>query len=255
LQQTSACPLRGIFESFAKVPRAGVKWQFRKPEGIPDNSLEVPVVGWSGETDRETTRSQRFRLQVAREACPVPYGLDPVGKGHAAAGFRADFAPGVAAVDGTGAAAGIGIGAAGVAIGLAAGFLAAFFLAAGFFLAAFFAGFFADFLAAFFFAGFFAAFFFAGFFFAAFLAAFFFAGFFFAAFFFAAFLAGFFLAAFFAGFFFAAFFFVAISRLLRKSFRLQNPGGIAQAIQWQAPRAGRLNSRYGSFGARCLTPS
>src|SRR5208337_4813729 len=82
-------------------------------------------------TDREATRSPCFRLQVARELCPIPYGLEPVGKGHAAAGFRADFAPGVAAIDGTGAVTGFGMGAAtGLAIGFAAGFLAAFFLAA-----------------------------------------------------------------------------------------------------------------------------
>ena len=114
------------------------------------------------------------------------YGREPVGKGQAAAGFRAVFAPGVAAVDGaTGAIIDRAAGFAGFTAGLAF-FFAAFFLAAGFL--AFLAGFF---LAAFFFAGFFLATFF--------LVAFFFAGFLATALFFLAFLAGFF-AAFFAFF-------------------------------------------------------
>jgi hypothetical protein len=125
------------------------------------------------------------------------YGLEPVGKGQAAAGFRAVFAPGVAAVDGTtGVIIGRAAGFAGFTAGLAF-FFAAFFLAAGFL--AFLAGFF---LAAFFFAGFFLAVFF--------LAAFFFAGFLATALFFLAFLAGFFAA-------FFAFFFVAMVKLLHQS--------------------------------------
>jgi hypothetical protein len=82
-------------------------------------------------------------------------GLEPVGNGQAAAGFRAVLAPGVAAEDGVDATAPI-IGAA----GFAAAFLAAFFLG----LAAFFlAGFFNDFFLAFFFDALFFFFFFAAF--------------------------------------------------------------------------------------------
>ena len=67
-------------------------------------------------------------------------GLEPVGKGQAAAGFRAVFAPGVAAVDeATGAITELAAGIAGFTAGLAF-FFAAFFLAAG--LLAFLAGFF-----------------------------------------------------------------------------------------------------------------
>jgi hypothetical protein len=139
---------------------------------------------------------------TARHPC-LRYGLEPVGKGQAAAGFRAVFAPGVAAVDGaTGAIIERAAGFAGFTAGLAF-FFAAFFLAAGFL--AFFTGFLAFFLAGFFLS----AFFFAGFFLATFfLAAFFFAGFLATALcFFLAFLAGFFAA-------FFAFFFVAMVKLL-----------------------------------------
>jgi hypothetical protein len=70
------------------------------------------------------------------------YGRDPVGNGHAAAGFSAVLAPVVAAVDGA-ATRLIAIVAAGLALGLAAllaffFFLADFFLPAAFFLTAFF---------------------------------------------------------------------------------------------------------------------
>ena len=74
------------------------------------------------------------------------YGRDPVGNGHAAAGFSAVLAPGVAAVDG-GVALTVVIDAAVLAIGLADFF---FFLAVFFFLPA--AFFLAVFLDAFFFA-------------------------------------------------------------------------------------------------------
>jgi hypothetical protein len=65
-----------------------------------------------------------------------------VGNGHAAAGFSAVLAPGVAAVNGA-ATLLIAIVAAGLALGLAASlafffFLADFFLPAAFFLTAFF---------------------------------------------------------------------------------------------------------------------
>jgi hypothetical protein len=64
----------------------------------------------------------------------------PVGKGHAAAGFRAVFAPsGVAAIDDP-----VLVDPAIAAAGLVAAFLAA--LRFAFFLAAFLAGFFNDFL-------------------------------------------------------------------------------------------------------------
>ena len=90
------------------------------------------------------------------------YGREPVGNGHAAAGFSAVLAPGVAAVDGGDTSTDV-ILAAGLALGFAGFFAAFFFLAAflGFFLAAFFF-FLAFFLpAAFFFlAGFLVAFFF-----------------------------------------------------------------------------------------------
>ena len=70
------------------------------------------------------------------------YGRDPVGNGQAAAGFSAVLALGVAAMDGA-ATRLITIGAAGLALGLAAllaffFFLADFFLPAAFFLTAFF---------------------------------------------------------------------------------------------------------------------
>jgi hypothetical protein len=61
------------------------------------------------------------------------YGRDPVGKGQAAAGFSAVLAPGVAAVDG--AATGLAIVSAGLALGLAA-FIAFFFFPAFFFFLA-----------------------------------------------------------------------------------------------------------------------
>jgi hypothetical protein len=61
------------------------------------------------------------------------YGRDPVGKGHAAAGFSAVLAPEVAAVDG--AVAGLAIFSAGLALGLAA-FIAFFFFPAFFFFLA-----------------------------------------------------------------------------------------------------------------------
>jgi len=61
------------------------------------------------------------------------YGLDPVGKGHAAAGLSAVLAPGAAAVDG--AAAGAPSFAAGLA-GLDALFFFAFFLVGAFLPAA-----------------------------------------------------------------------------------------------------------------------
>jgi hypothetical protein len=75
------------------------------------------------------------------------YGRDPVGNGHAAAGFSAVLAPGVAASDG-GVAGVLAIVSAGLAWGLAAFFafflfpaffffLAGFFLPAAFFLPAF----------------------------------------------------------------------------------------------------------------------
>ena len=93
---------------------------------------------------------------------PVPgYGRVPVGNGHAAAGFSAVRAPGVAAVDG-GATRAPAIVATGLALGLAACFaffflpaffffLADFFLPAAFFLPAFFDAFFFFFDAFFFF--------------------------------------------------------------------------------------------------------
>src|SRR5712691_1501343 len=90
------------------------------------------------------------------------YGLEPVGKGHAAAGFRAVFAPpSVAAAEGAVAAD------PAIVAGVAA-FLAAFppglaFFRADFFLAAFFADFFNDFLFPFFIAAFLFFFFFAAF--------------------------------------------------------------------------------------------
>lgn len=65
------------------------------------------------------------------------YGRDPVGKGHAAAGFSAVLAPGVAAVDGADAAV-LAIGSAELASGLAAFFAFFFFPAFVFFLAGFF---------------------------------------------------------------------------------------------------------------------
>ena len=85
----------------------------------------------------------------ARGLHPLPrssrnpgYGRDPVGNGQAAAGFSAVLALGVAAMDGA-ATRLIAIGAAGLALGLAAllaflFFLADFFLPAAFFLPAFF---------------------------------------------------------------------------------------------------------------------
>lgn len=67
-------------------------------------------------------------------------GLEPVGKGHAAAGFRAVFAPsGVAVIEDP-----MLVDPAVAGAGFAAAFLAVFRLA--FFLAAFLAGFFNDFL-------------------------------------------------------------------------------------------------------------
>ena len=101
---------------------------------------------------------------------PVPgYGREPVGNGHAAAGFSAVLAPGVAAADGVDAASVLAIGSAGLA-GLAAllaffffpaffFFLADFFLPAAFFLPAFFTDFFFFFDEAFFFFFFFPPFF------------------------------------------------------------------------------------------------
>jgi hypothetical protein len=89
------------------------------------------------------------------------YGLEPVGKGQAAAGFRAVLAPGVAAVDGAGATVPAS-GAAGFVAALAAFLLGFAFFRADFFPAAlFFAGFFNDLFLAFdalFFFFFFAAF-------------------------------------------------------------------------------------------------
>ena len=85
---------------------------------------------------------------VSPAAPPGPgYGRDPVGNGHAAAGFSAVRAPVVTAFDG-GAAEVLAIVAAGLALGLAA-FAAFFFFPAFVF---FFAGFFlpAAFLPAFF---------------------------------------------------------------------------------------------------------
>jgi hypothetical protein len=63
------------------------------------------------------------------------YGLEPVGNGHAAAGFSAGRAPEVAAVDGD--AAGVIVVTARLA-GMAAGFAFFFFPALLFFLADFF---------------------------------------------------------------------------------------------------------------------
>lgn len=65
------------------------------------------------------TKKSRLVNQAARSSLPQPkaQGRPPVGKGHDAAGFRAVFAPGAAAVEGA-AAAGF----------LAAGFLTIFFL-------------------------------------------------------------------------------------------------------------------------------
>lgn len=66
-------------------------------------------------------------------------GLEPVGNGQAAAGFNAVFAPGVAAVEGAGAAVPVA-GICGAAIGVArlGRFRPPAFLRAGAFLAAFF---------------------------------------------------------------------------------------------------------------------
>lgn len=61
------------------------------------------------------------------------YGRDPVGNGHAAAGFSAVLAPEVTAADGSAAGAVIAV----LALGLA-GLLAAFFFCFDFFFAAFF---------------------------------------------------------------------------------------------------------------------
>src|SRR5882672_6009595 len=82
------------------------------------------------------------------------YGREPVGNGHAAAGFSAGFALVVAAVGG-GATGALSVVAAGLAVGLAACFaffflpaffffLADFFLPAAFFFTAFFDFFFFD---------------------------------------------------------------------------------------------------------------
>src|SRR5258708_14822977 len=91
------------------------------------------------------------------------YGLEPVGKGHAAAGFRAVFAPPSVAA-GEGAVAAVpAIVAAGVAAFLAALPLGFAFFRADFFFAAFFADFFNDFLFPFFLAAFLFFFFFASF--------------------------------------------------------------------------------------------
>jgi hypothetical protein len=95
------------------------------------------------------------------------YGREPVGNGHAAAGFSAVLALGVAAVDG-GATGALAVVAAGLAVGLAAFFAffffpAFFFFVADFFLpAAFLPAFFTDFF--FFFDAFFFFFFFPPFF-------------------------------------------------------------------------------------------
>ena len=102
-------------------------------------------------------------LQSAPHLDPLGpgYGREPVGNGHAAAGFSAVLAPGVAAVDGV-ATEVLAIIAAGLAVGLAAliaffffpaffFFLADFFFPAAFFLPAFFTDLFFFFDAFFFF--------------------------------------------------------------------------------------------------------
>src|SRR6266576_3372257 len=78
------------------------------------------------------------------------YGLEPVGKGNAAVGFRAVFTPPSADAAEGAVAADPAIVAAGVAAFLAALPLGLAFFRADFFLAAFFAGFFSDFLFPFF---------------------------------------------------------------------------------------------------------
>ena len=76
------------------------------------------------------------RSAELRGGCPA-YGRDPVGKGHAAAGFSAGRAPVLPASDG---AAGAGaVGSAVLAVGVAAFIAFFFFPAFFFFLADFFA--------------------------------------------------------------------------------------------------------------------
>jgi hypothetical protein len=76
-------------------------------------------------------------LRPSPHSRSVPgYGRDPVGNGHAAAGFSATLAPEVPAADGILAGAVIAVLALGLAGLLAAFFLFAFFFAAFFFLPA-----------------------------------------------------------------------------------------------------------------------
>ncbi len=73
--------------------------------------LAMTTIRWTKKTVRRTGRFELANLSYQAQGRP------PVGNGHDAAGFRAVFAPGAAAVEGA-AAAGF----------LAAGFLIIFFL-------------------------------------------------------------------------------------------------------------------------------